>query len=547
MPLQNPVRTSKALTGLLTGPELANRLEFRPEDFGAVGDGVTDDTVAVQAAIDAAIAVNGVGTVLFGPKKYLLNGAPRHDRGGNAIVALPNTVQSIKLLGTGAAGDANEFMTRLISTRTGDTYSGTWGSPSVLGGPTEEQVGAGLPTVGQVTIDGIVIELPSNPDLAGLDLVKCAGARLTEVYVRALDPSFNLLISTKKHTFGIRWPSGNYGLIYGDGVYAQGFYAGMVIRGSHTHLRHVLTGNNVIGLALVGGDGHASVIDYAMVEHCNYVLAGWDPVTGAKSLAAATPFYLMSANIDIEDGAGAFANTFHVLDANNQIIGPVTFLRWGGLAVVEALTISGAGMLDYQAVPSSGIYRRFFVNSGPHSARMAQTGYPGRMWTETDTKLLYAGVDFFGTKLWTPIQNYGLVAKTADESVNNSAVLQNDDHLLFPVEASELWQFDLLLDIVGVSATADLQLAWALPAGATVKWGLESAQGGVAVAAAPTALSTGTITAGLLNGEIILKASGFITVSTTVGVAQLQWAQNTATVENVTVKRGSVLKLLRVI
>jgi Pectate lyase superfamily protein len=42
--------------------------------YGAVGDGVTDDTVAIQAAITAAEAAGG-GTVFFPPGDYVVNGA----------------------------------------------------------------------------------------------------------------------------------------------------------------------------------------------------------------------------------------------------------------------------------------------------------------------------------------------------------------------------------------------------------------------------------------------------------------------------------------
>ena len=43
------------------------------KDFGAVGDGVTDDTAAIQAAIDSFISVSG-GTILFENKVYLITG-----------------------------------------------------------------------------------------------------------------------------------------------------------------------------------------------------------------------------------------------------------------------------------------------------------------------------------------------------------------------------------------------------------------------------------------------------------------------------------------
>jgi polygalacturonase len=42
---------------------------FTPLDFGGVGDGIADDTVAVQAAIDANWRLNP-GVVTIGPGTY---------------------------------------------------------------------------------------------------------------------------------------------------------------------------------------------------------------------------------------------------------------------------------------------------------------------------------------------------------------------------------------------------------------------------------------------------------------------------------------------
>ena len=50
---------------------LVNGPVFNVEDFGAVGNGVTDDTAAINAAIDAAWAAGG-GTVVCMPKTYAI-------------------------------------------------------------------------------------------------------------------------------------------------------------------------------------------------------------------------------------------------------------------------------------------------------------------------------------------------------------------------------------------------------------------------------------------------------------------------------------------
>ena len=61
-----------------------------------------------------------------------------------------------------------------------------------------------------------------------------------------------------------------------------------------------------------------------------------------------------------------------------------------------------------------------------------------------------------------------LIVKTADEVVNNSTTLQNDDHMFFPIDANERVAFLLHLTHVGGS-TADLKVNFAGPSGVNIR------------------------------------------------------------------------------
>ena len=81
------------------------------EEFGAVGDGVADDTAALQTAM-AAAATNGGGEILFGPKTYAIG----------VLSAVPNNVQwqgvsgrTVVLLRTGIANGSTPIIQATVS------------------------------------------------------------------------------------------------------------------------------------------------------------------------------------------------------------------------------------------------------------------------------------------------------------------------------------------------------------------------------------------------------------------------------------------------
>lgn len=147
--------------------------------------------------------------------------------------------------------------------------------------------------------------------------------------------------------------------------------------------------------------------------------------------------------------------------------------------------------------------------------------------------------------------NWQHKVKTADQTVNNSAVLVNDTHLVFAVATSEVWHVEVSL-MVESNSTADFKFAWTVPAGATLKWApLQSSTlstwvydgtNEVALGDATTTYNISSPASGVWG----IAARGIAQVGGTAGNVQLQWAQNTATGINTNVKQGSLLIAHRV-
>ena len=135
--------------------------------------------------------------------------------------------------------------------------------------------------------------------------------------------------------------------------------------------------------------------------------------------------------------------------------------------------------------------------------------------------------------------------KTSDETVNNSATLQNDDALFGAVAASATYLLRCHI-VQNSGATPGFKLSVSLPSGATWypgKFICGSAVANQQFGVMSTAAISG-ITGAAANSVVDFEAA--IVISTTAGSAQLQWAQNTANGSDTIVRAGSWLHLERV-
>jgi len=135
-----------------------------------------------------------------------------------------------------------------------------------------------------------------------------------------------------------------------------------------------------------------------------------------------------------------------------------------------------------------------------------------------------------------------IVRKTADETVNNSAVLQNDDHLFWTVAANEVWEFYMALKIT-TGATPAFKFLFTVPTGgAVIGW----SAGDIGVL---TVVGSGLTGRDLTASTPISGAKADVWLvfwcqyvgGANAGTVQLQWAQATANASDTIVRKNSFI------
>jgi hypothetical protein len=140
-----------------------------------------------------------------------------------------------------------------------------------------------------------------------------------------------------------------------------------------------------------------------------------------------------------------------------------------------------------------------------------------------------------------------IVRKTADEIVNNSITLQNDDHLLLAVAANEIWLVELHLLFISASINSDWKFGWAYPSGCSVYWGpfikTPTYWHTSVTTNAPEVLLKETDTISRGSDAVIAGAifHAIVINGATAGTLNFRWCQNTATVEDTKVLANSCL------
>ena len=139
------------------------------------------------------------------------------------------------------------------------------------------------------------------------------------------------------------------------------------------------------------------------------------------------------------------------------------------------------------------------------------------------------------------------VVKSIDETVSNSATLQDDDELLLSVAANVTYRWSIGIAF-GAGTAADYKFALTFPTAATLTfvgpaWDTALAFlpfGNSGTYTSGAALTYGGAGVGTFRG---IDLRGTLTVGANAGTLRYQWAQAAATVENTVTKAGSWMEI----
>lgn len=242
-------------------------------DGGLVGDGVTDDGPALQAAIDAATS-NGTcsATLFFPPGVYLISSALQDTGAFNGQILFPDVSTSDEQITITFLGAARppfaihgpkpdpQCYSIIVSDLTGGT-----GTAAVFSGgngtwPTQTNV--------SIYIENLICLGPDNPSLTFWNLSTCQGGGIHNLLIYNSTWS-NGTEPTHSNAYGVKlpqWGQSNY--TYVDGLMVAEYYTGL-LQGELAECKGLIFGLDVVAVELPFSE-HWSIIDGMQQTGCTY-------------------------------------------------------------------------------------------------------------------------------------------------------------------------------------------------------------------------------------------------------------------------------------
>ena len=237
---------------------------------------------------------------------------------------------------------------------------------------------------------------------------------------------------------------------------------------------------------------------------------------------------------------------------------------------VSGYTLSAGTGLNANVAAGTCMVNGYYVNSDATQAVSVAASQTNYIWLNADgtlssnttgtnpgSELLLGTAVTDGSGVTAVSHDYNIansqyvyIRKAADETVNNSSALQDDDDFTFAVSDGEQWEIDLFLSADCPDGSADMKLQWTGSGGATITQRnfLQATRASGANASFTVEISTSSVvwdfSGTTLNAGAFIKS--FISASGS-GTVTLQWAQNVAYAGNTVLNQDSVLIARRIL
>lgn len=289
---------------------------FSPNDYGAVGDGVTDDYTAVKQAWDAAWAwLQAAPTVQepyrdectfyipFG-KHYRVDtsNAARLQTAGQTRAILPipmisrttSNKKTLRIMGAGEhyvvraaelAGTPRQVNPPCSlffdSGATVHAWSGSTGLPCAIGATDADMTDFEGNTFSNVhiTLQDITLRQDDNPSLCAVNLEQVSTCRVERVRFDVVTVLDAAPLCTNKTGAALLTPRSNNNVAISlDKVVFEGYYTGFPLA-EHGSAGDAIVLRCTIGIVNRRPNSHHGYVKMLKVEQCPYGLTGYDPAT----------------------------------------------------------------------------------------------------------------------------------------------------------------------------------------------------------------------------------------------------------------------------
>lgn len=271
------------------------------------------------------------------------------------------------------------------------------------------------------------------------------------------------------------------------------------------------------------------------INASGHLITPTDATQDIGQSGATRPRHIYHSGNLVTGGAGTFTGALSA-----------TAATLSGLTANSFLYSGTAGLLTTTAAPTNG---QLLIGS---------TGVAPVVATPTASSGITATLGA-GSLAFTLSNGPYYVFKTADETVNASTTLQDDDHLVYPVAANTTYFFRLQLLLSSASATPDFKVGWTVPAAGAMFWGEKIT---ITSAASIQAMWNSTITQASVPDTLLIESDtriiagaiattgayfeGFVRNGANSGNLQLQWAQQTSNASDSKVLKHSFLEIIKI-